>query len=407
MIKTKPTTLLNKDFILLIVISLITSFGYNMLSTLVSSYAIEFGSNLTVAGTIAGVFSLAALFSRPFSGYASDILNRKKLCVASTVLIAIAMLGYIAAPGTGTLLLVRIIHGIAFGISGTANLALVSEYIPDKNMGQGLGYFGLGQVMAQVAGPSLGMYVKDIYGYKTLFLIIALITMAAAIVLTIGLRYAKTVATHSDDRASRDAAEDGPSPKKRGRISLDGLIARECIAYALIGGLFSLGNGIINSFLVLIGSERSIIGISLFFSVNAIVLFLMRLTVGKIIDRAKLLLIVNISLLFCASSMAITGLTASLAVMMVAAVLKAIGHGSGQIALQSACIRKVSPAKVGVATSTFYIGADIGQGLGPIIGGGISDRFGYSAMFCAVAALMAASTLIFSAYEMKASAAPA
>lgn len=395
MTKTKPDTLLNKDFILLIIISLITSFGYNMISTLVSSYAIELGSNLTVAGTIAGMFSIAALFSRPFSGYASDVYNRKKICVASTILIAIAMLGYIAAPGTGTFLMVRILHGVAFGISGTANLALVSEYIPDKNMGQGLGYFGLGQVMAQVAGPSLGMYVKDMYGYKTLFFIIALITLVAAIVLTVGLRYANA------------ASMEGQSSIKRGKFSLDGLIARECIVYALIGGLFSLGNGIVNSFLVLIGSERSITGISLFFSVNAIVLFLMRLTVGKIIDRATLLVIVSLSLLFCASSMAITGLTASFAVMMLAAVLKAIGHGSGQIALQSACIKKVSPAKVGVATSTFYIGADIGQGLGPIIGGGISDHFGYSTMFCAVAALMVVSMIVFSAYEMRVSAKPA
>jgi Arabinose efflux permease len=392
--KEKPETLLNRDFILLIVISLITSFGYNMVSTLVSSYAIELGSNLTVAGTIAGIFSIAALFSRPFSGYASDILNKKKMCVVSTALISFAMLGYIIAPGTGTFLMVRILHGIAFGISGTANLALVSEYIPDKNMGQGLGYFGLGQVLAQVAGPSLGMYIKDIYGYKILFLIIALLTMIAAIMLSIGLHYG----------SAAPRARKAPGEKKG--FHFDDFIAKECVVYALIGGLFSLCNGIVNSFLVPIGTERSITGITLFFSANAIVLFLMRLTVGKIIDKVKLLIIVDASLLFCASSMVIIGLTASFAIMMVAATLKAIGHGSGQIALQSACIKKVPPAKVGIATSTFYIGADIGQGLGPIIGGSISDRFGYSTMFCSVAALMTVSMLVFSAYEMKASAKP-
>jgi predicted MFS family arabinose efflux permease len=389
-IKTKPDKLMNRDFILLMVISLITSFGYNMISTLVSSYAIELGSNLMVAGTIAGIFSLAALFSRPFSGYASDVLNRKKMCVASTALISVAMLGYIIASSTGSFIMVRILHGIAFGISGTANLALVSEYIPDENMGQGLGYFGLGQVLAQVAGPTLGMYIKDMYGYKILFLIIALLTLLAVILLSFGLRYGSG--------APRARKAPGEKPKFR----LDDLIAKECVGYALVGGLFSLGNGIVNSFLVPIGAERAIAGITLFFSVNAIVLFLMRLTIGKIIDKVKLLIIVDASLLFCASSMAITGLTASFVIMMVAATLKAIGHGSGQIALQSACIKKVSPAKVGVATSTFYIGADIGQGLGPIIGGSISDRFGYSTMFCCVAVLMTVSILVFSAYEMKA-----
>ena len=391
MIYKKPEKLLNKDFILLILISLITSFGYNMISTLVSSYAVELGSRLTVAGTAAGIFSISALCIRPFSGYATDIFNKKTMCVLSTGLIGIAMLGYILAPGISTFFVVRIIHGLAFGISGTANLALVSEYIPDKNMGEGLRNFGLGQVMAQVAGPSLGVYIKDLYGYKILFLIIALFTFTAAALLTFCLKY----------RTAASASESPEGSRKQGKITFDSLIVKECILYALIAGLFSLGNGVVNSFLVLVGAERSIPNIALFFSVNAIVLFLMRLTVGKMADRTKLIIIVNISLLFSSLSMAITGMTASFAVMMIAAALKAIGHGGGQISLQSACIKKVSPAKVGVATSTFYIGADIGQGLGPIIGGSISEKFGYSAMFYSVAAIMLLAIVIFSCYEIK------
>ena len=391
MIYKKPEKLLNKDFILLILISLITSFGYNMISTLVSSYAVELGSRLTVAGTAAGIFSISALCIRPFSGYATDIFNKKTMCVLSTGLIGIAMLGYILAPGISTFFVVRIIHGLAFGISGTANLALVSEYNPDKNMGEGLRNFGLGQVMAQVAGPSLGVYIKDLYGYKILFLIIALFTFTAAALLTFCLKY----------RTAASASESPEGSRKQGKITFDSLIVKECILYALIAGLFSLGNGVVNSFLVLVGAERSIPNIALFFSVNAIVLFLMRLTVGKMADRTKLIIIVNISLLFSSLSMAITGMTASFAVMMIAAALKAIGHGGGQISLQSACIKKVSPAKVGVATSTFYIGADIGQGLGPIIGGSISEKFGYSAMFYSVAAIMLLAIVIFSCYEIK------
>ena len=49
-----------------------------------------------------------------------------------------------------------------------------------------------------------------------------------------------------------------------------------------------MGNGIVNSFLVLLGESSKIAQISLFFSVNAIVLFVLRLLVGKVIDRANL-----------------------------------------------------------------------------------------------------------------------
>lgn len=88
------------------------------------------GAGVTLAGVASGIFSLAALISRPFSGYATDIFNKKTMCVMSTALISLSVLGYLMAPNVGLFIVIRVIHGIAFGISGTANLALVSEYIP-------------------------------------------------------------------------------------------------------------------------------------------------------------------------------------------------------------------------------------------------------------------------------------
>jgi len=395
--KTKPEKLLNKNFVLLMLISLITSLGYSMISTLVSSYAVELGAKLAMAGTVAGIFSISALFSRPISGYITDILNKKSLCVLSTIMICLAMLGYLMAPNLGFFFFVRILHGIAFGISGTANLALVSEYIPDDNMGQGLGYYGLGQIMAQIVGPSIGIYIKNAMGYKVLFSIITLLTFIAVLILIFFFNY---------ETAGSGRQPDNPV-KKQKNITFDSFIAKECIVYALVAGLFSLGNGIMNSFLVLVGEERSIPNIGLFFSVNAVVLFFIRLTIGKVIDKASLLVVVDISLFLTALSMLFVGKTSSFYVVMFAAVLKAIGHGAGQISLQSACIKKVSPDKVGIASSTFYIGADIGQGLGPVIGGKISDMFGYSAMFYCIALFLVFVILAFSISEVKAGKNPA
>ena len=51
----------------------------------------------------------------------------------------------------------RVLHGALFGINGTANMALATEFIPDDHMGEGLGYYGLGQVLAQIVGPTIGL----------------------------------------------------------------------------------------------------------------------------------------------------------------------------------------------------------------------------------------------------------
>ncbi len=68
------------------------------------------------------------------------------------------------------MLFFRIIQGFSFGISGTANMALVAEIIPKERLGEGLGYFGLGQVVSQVIGPVIGVAMKEHMGFRALFL---------------------------------------------------------------------------------------------------------------------------------------------------------------------------------------------------------------------------------------------
>jgi MFS family permease len=377
--------LYNRTYLLLTLVNLITAIGFSMIATIVSSYAVSLGAGLTLAGTLAGVFSLSALIIRPFSGVALDILNKRNMCIFSTVMICVSFLGYAFAPNIPVMLFFRVLHGMSFGISSTATMALVSEYIPKERLGEGLGYFGLGQIVSRICGPYIGIVIKDRFGYENLFKIISILTILAVILLFM-VKVEKTVSQ---------------SMKKIGAaLRFENLIVKDCIVYALVSGLFSLGNGITSSFLVLLGEERGIANIAIFFSANAIVLFILRFLVGRFIDRSTLTPIVIMSLVFTGVSMFLIGISTGLPMILLAAVLVAIGQGTGQLSLQSACIKKVDAAKIGVATSTYYIGADIGQGLGPMIGGKISELFDYKMMFFLTAILMLGGIIVFMTYQI-------
>jgi predicted MFS family arabinose efflux permease len=378
--------LFNATYLLLILVNLITSFGYSMVASLISPYAVTLGAGLTLAGTMTGIFSIAALLIRPFSGRAMDVLNKRNMCIFSTVLICLSFLGYTFAPNIPVMLFFRVLHGMAFGISSTANMVLVSECVPKERLGEGLGYFGMGQIIAQICGPNIGIAVKDRFGYHNLFFVISIFTILAVALLF----FIKT-----------KTAESKKSEEVRQKIRVGSLISKECIVYALVGGLFSLGNGIVSSFLILFGDQRGIHNIALFFSLNAAVLFIMRVIIGKFVDKASLSLIVNISLVLTAVSMFFIGASFGIVMILIAAVLKAVGQGGGQIALQTACIKKVDVAKVGIATSTYFIGADIGQGFGPIIGGKISAVFSYQIMYYCAAVLMLVGIVLFNVYQAR------
>ena len=385
----KPTKLFNLSFIELMFISFATSLGYSMISPLMSSYSVSVGASLTQAGIVAGAFSIAALVLRPFGGFFSDHFNKKYLLVFTTILFTLCFLGYSVCHTVLSLTAIRMIHGAAFGINSTVNLALATEFIPDDRMGEGIGFFGIGQVVSQVIGPTIGMWIRDRCGFTVLFLGAAGLVFFSAMVILAGFGY---------------RPEGGAGVRLTEDISLKSfrpgnLIAKECILYALIGGLFSVGNGVTSNFLVLIGEERGIANISLFFVINASVLFLLRLTIGKVLDRASLLWVVNLSLAVSGAAMLLIGCSPILVPILIAAVLKAFGNVGGQISLQAACVKKVDAARIGIATSTYYIGADLGNGLGPILAGKIADLSDYRFMFLCIAALFGIGMIIFSLYE--------
>ena len=383
-VREQPKGIFNKHFILLMILSLINGFGYSMISTQVASYSTDIlGSSLSFAGWIVGVYSFAALLMRPFAGFASDKLSKRNICVYTTFGIFAMYLLYIVVPNPGMLFVLRIVHGMLFGINGTANLAMASEFIPKERMSEGLGYFGLGQILSQAFGPQVGKSLKDLVDYRGMFLSIAIGTLVGVVLVAIFFK-----------------AEKVEKKPEKTKISIKDFIAVECIVYSLTGGMFSLTNGVVNSFLEKFAlNERGIASYALFFTVVAAVMFVIRTFIGRFFDRISLMLVVVASLIVTAAGMVLIGRSFSLAPLLIAAAMKAFGQGSGQISLQSACIKQVSPAKVGIATSTYYIGADVGNTLGPILGGEVADATSFEMMYYATAVLMILAMFGFIVYE--------
>lgn len=376
----------NSQYIFLLFLGTLTSTSFSMVVPVITKYAIQLGASLTVAGVIAGLFSITALLGRPLGGVISDRFNKKRILVIATTVLAVAALGYSFSVNIPLLTSFRILHGMGFAVSGTANVALVTSYIPRDRMGEGIGYYGLGQIIATALGPNIGLIIGNIYGFNITFLVSSIILFIAAALMT-RIQYKKPDTRRSDIKL----------PHKK--IVFQDLIATEILPLALIGGIFSMSNGLVNSFLVLVGEERGIKNITLYFTVNAICLFIIRPLSGKFSDKKGMSFILYPALILTAIESLLLSNANVLWIVLIAAVCKAFGQGSAQPTLQSACIKKLGLSRSGVATSTFYIGADVGQGLAPIIGGVIASSFGYNVMFYCCAALFMISIIACYLYD--------
>jgi len=327
----------------------------------------DMGASLTIAGLIVGLFAITALFVCPFGGVLTDRTNKKYIMIIGTLINAVTIFGYSVSPNLWVLVFFRILHGASFSITGATALAWATEFIPASRLGEGIGYLGIAQITATAFGPEIGIGVSDYFGIPRTFMLAALLLLISSIFMISVTNNQKSFFKQIEGR--------------REKLQFRDIIAFEILPLSLIGGLFSLGNGLVSSFLVDIGHVRNIAGVGIYFTVNAIFLLVTRPLSGKLYDKKGLSIILYPGLLFSTMEALLLGHATVLWMIVLAAVIKAFGQGIAQPALQAESFHKVGMSKRGVASSTIYVGASIGQGFGPLIGGGIASTFGYRGMF--------------------------
>lgn len=388
----KPQTtdrLWTLPYILLILMGTFTSTAFYMVNPSMAKFSISLGATVTLAGVITGMFSITALVARPVSGLIADRVNRKLLLIISVYIMGLAALGYAFARSIPMLVALRIVHGVAFSINSTVNVTMIANLIPRSRMSEGVGYYGLVNIFATAFGPSLGIELGDRFGFSVSFAISAGIIFTGAMM---GFLIQ-------------------PSPlhtntSKQKSIHFSDLISFKVLPIAIMAGIFSMSNGIITSYMALVGEVRGITGVGMYFTVNALVLLFVRPLAGKLADRKGPKLIVYPAMLLDGIALFLIGRAQSLGTILTAAVCKAIGQGSGQPALQAEALKTLPPEKSGVASSTFYIGADVGQGLGPMLAGSLvdvcgADSQGYGIMFSCAAGVFLLGMIAYTIYSQK------
>lgn len=353
-------------FILVLIVGVISGAATQMVTPLIMEYSVKLGAPMTIAATIASVISITALFLRPFCGMLSDKVNRHTMLMISTALAGVCVLGYSFAATTGMMVGIRIAHGVAFAFMGVSNMAFATDYIPASRMGEGIGWFGLSVIVAQAFGPGLGVYLADNFSYNVSFVCAAAL-YAASMILMLAIPAKASVRS--------------PAKRETPKLMMSNFIEPKILLPVVTLGMFSVVNSLVGNYLKLIATERGILDIGLFFTVYSVVVFACRPFAGRLQDRKGLSVILYPALVITAVSMILIGRTGSLWVMLVAAVLKGIGQGTGAPAIQAECIKELGRERSGVATSTCYIGQDLGMIIGPIAGSFVYNSSGYSGVF--------------------------
>ena len=385
--QSKVENLWNFSFILMLIINALVFIGFTMMTPILPKYTISLGATMSIAGLVAGIFAITSIIIRPFAGFSTDKFNKKHLLIVSTVFLAISALGLKISYNIYTLFFFRIVQGIAFSVSVTVINALSTTYMPKERIGEGIGFMGLGYILATAISPNLGLEISARFGFKYVFYLSCIIVMIAAALMTM-------IPYNPPNKENLNVS--------KLHIKISDFFAKELIVFAILACLFTFMNGVIGSFLALLGDERHISNIGYYFTVNAIVILIIRPLSGKLLDNKGLSIIAFPAFILAMAASLLLVISSSLWMILAVAVLYGIGQSSLSPALQATCVKKLGPSRVGIATSTYFIGYDAGQGLGPIIGGTIAGKFGLTSVFYICASLLFAGIVIYYLYTLNA-----
>ena len=344
-----------------------------------TEYLMLKGFAFELTGIITSILSWVAIIFRPFSGVLSDRFSKKKLIILSYVISIACMFGYYLASSPAILIVIRIIHGFAFTISGTMSMTFAVSFVPEKRIGEGISYFGIASLIGSMMGPNLGVSISDNISIQAPFLF-AIILYVICILLVCFIPY----------KFER---------KENTKLSFNSFIAPELFVYMILIGVFSFGNGIVQYYIVGFGKERNIANISMFFTVYSLTMLLMKPFVGKLQDRYGAHFILYPSFFIYGLGVIILAKSYTLLPVLIAAAFKAFGQGNGSPAIQADSVKKLGMKRSGVALSTTMIGQDIGNALGPIFASSLINVIGYEDMFLCYATILFICLIIYFVYR--------
>ncbi len=360
---TQQKELWTRDFLLITLGNLFIFLGFQMLLPIMPVFALELGGTEAWAGMVTGIFTLASVIMRPITGRLLDRQGRKGVYLGGLLLFFLCMVAYHWVPGIVFLLLLRFIHGFGWGASSTASSTIATDIIPKARMGEGMGYFGLTGTLAMAVGPALSLGLAGRYGYNTVFTI-ATASVVIALVFALLIRYQEPEGRANPDLANKQS-----------------IFEKTALRPGVTIAFITMSYGGVVSFIALYAAQRQVENIGLFFTVYAIALMISRPVFGKLSDRKGYSFAILPGMIGVSGAMLLLFFAHTLAGFVVAGFIYGLGFGALQPALQAMAVRNVPPSRRGAANATFFLGFDLGIGVGAMLWGAVAELVGYQAIY--------------------------
>lgn len=148
---------------------------------LIPTMAADLNVSLPSAGLLVSLYALGVAIGAPVLTALTSRWNRKYVLLSVMSLFVIGNLLAWQAPGYNTLIMARILTGLAHGVFFSIGSTIATGLVSKEKAASAIAIMFTGLTVALVTGVPLGTYIGQNFGWHTTFLIVALLGLFALI----------------------------------------------------------------------------------------------------------------------------------------------------------------------------------------------------------------------------------
>ncbi|MEC0204600.1 MFS transporter [Paenibacillus lautus] len=171
-----------KIYVLVLVSFLVGTSNY-IISGILDQIAETLGTSVAAAGQLITVYSLAYAVGTPILMALTAKMDRRKLLLYSLGLFIAANLLTFILPGFGLFIAARIITALGAGVVTVNALSIAAKIAPPGKQASAIANVTMGITASLIIGVPLGRMVASAFGWKAVFLAIAIVGVIAMLVI--------------------------------------------------------------------------------------------------------------------------------------------------------------------------------------------------------------------------------
>ncbi|MEG0732496.1 MAG: MFS transporter [Vagococcus sp.] len=381
--------LFNKGFISITLINFVVYLVYYLLMVIIAVIAQDnLHATLGQAGLASGIYIIGTLLARLFMGKTLELIGRKKVLRYGSIFYLITTIAYLFIPNIGILYVVRLLNGFGYGTVSTATNAIVTAYIPKSRHGEGINYYGLSTSLAAAIGPFVGLVLLDKTDFKFIIIfsiVLILLTTIACLVFPV-----KNIEITKEHRALLSSWK------------LDSFIEKKVLFISSVAFLMGVSYSSVLSFLASYAEELNLVTYrSFFFVVYALIITFTRPLTGRIFDEYGENSVMYPSYFFLTAGLIVLSLSTNGWVFLLSGALIGLGYGTFMSNGQAVCLKTSDSHRIGISLSTYFIGLDLGLGVGPYVLGELRNFLTFQQVYLIAAALPVICAILYGLFYKK------